>query len=64
MKWTGTGCTVNGQKQHDGGCQCLNYCGYQCSSACNRDSICLWANGACYNKQSGELGTPITSCSI
>lgn len=44
MKWYSVGCTINGKKEFDGGCQCDGYCGFKCKSACNNSAgkLCVW----------------------
>jgi hypothetical protein len=69
MKWTGRGCRINGVIMNDGGCQCLNYCGYTCKHACNHDQGCLWVGpvnihqgGKCTFKSTGAVGTSVPTC--
>lgn len=58
MKWFGAGCTINGKKAQDGGCQCDGYCGFKCKSACNNSAskLCVWdtALKACKIKGTNE----------
>jgi hypothetical protein len=66
MKWTGKGCKVAGLRMFDGGCQCKNYCGYTCKSACNKDSMCNWVGpvqgGTCNSRATGLPGVAIPRC--
>lgn len=54
LRWTGTGCKMsNGKRYFDGGCQPIDYCGFNCKAACTSTlsrAICKWENGACTNK--------------
>jgi len=67
MKWAGIGCPKKGKKGKklgDGGCQCNQYCGYQCESSCNSDRQCHWVSSEsqCYNKYTGLPGVPMSMC--
>jgi hypothetical protein len=64
LKWAGTGCIKNNKPVGDGGCQCNDYCGYTCQSACNTDSQCYWeiSKGLCYNKLTNNVTDSATLC--
>lgn len=65
MKWTGRGCRSETNKAlGDGGCQCLGYCGYKCSEACNADKECFWNTGSneCWSKVDNSTGQAIEDC--
>lgn len=40
LKWMGPGCSPGTTR--DGGCQCGNFCGYQCETKCKKDRSCKW----------------------
>ena len=61
MKWNDEICSGN---TGDSGCQCDQYCGYSCPTACNHDSQCFWNNlvSSCFNKKTNLPGVPIYDC--
>jgi hypothetical protein len=47
-------------------CQCEGYCGFNCQSACDRDSQCYWRSdfNECWNIQYQQKGVAVPRCSV